>query len=331
MLLKALEDRQVLFFGGKGGVGKTTLASAIAAGYAARGRRVLVVSTDPAHNLGHLWGREIGPEPVRLTAGLDGIELDPARTVDEHLKGVERQLRKLMPERLGGEVRRHLDQAREAPGMVEAALLERIAVTLEEGLSTHDLVVFDTAPTGHTTRLLELPELMGAWTSGLLKARERSDRFASALGQFRAADASEEPGEKLFGGEPGREHDMRATLMRRQDRFKRLRETLTDAARTAFLIVLTPERLPVLETIELHRRLGQLRVPVGGLLVNRRSPRGESALMDRRAEAEDGHLEQLRAALGPSAPALVELPLAEDEILGGEALLAFCERHLARD
>ena len=60
-------------------------------------------------------------------------------------------------------------------------------------------------------------------------------------------------------------------------------------------------------------------------------PGGTQPDVDRRAEAEDGHLEQLRVALGPSAPALVELPLAEDEILGGEALLAFCERHLARD
>ena len=77
MLLELAAERRVLFFGGKGGVGKTTVAAATALAQARAGRRVLLVSTDPAHNLGHLWQRPVGPQKVRLAAGLDGLELDP--------------------------------------------------------------------------------------------------------------------------------------------------------------------------------------------------------------------------------------------------------------
>ena len=80
MLLTLAARRRVLFFSGKGGVGKTTVAAATALAQAEAGRRVLLVSTDPAHNLGHLWQREVGPQPVRLAPGLDGLELDPELT-----------------------------------------------------------------------------------------------------------------------------------------------------------------------------------------------------------------------------------------------------------
>ena len=79
MLLELAAQRQVLFIGGKGGVGKTAVASAVALDQARAGRRVLVVSTDPAHNLGHLWQRRVGDRPVALTEGLEGLEIDPDR------------------------------------------------------------------------------------------------------------------------------------------------------------------------------------------------------------------------------------------------------------
>ena len=88
------------FFTGKGGVGKTSIASALALAAARRGRRTLVVSTDPAHNLGHLWDRPVGDGIVSLAPLLDGVEIDPARTTDEHLAAVVATMRRLMPEHL---------------------------------------------------------------------------------------------------------------------------------------------------------------------------------------------------------------------------------------
>ena len=97
MLLELARGRKILFFGGKGGVGKTTVSAATALAMADEGKNVLLVSTDPAHNLGHLFDRKIGPTPLKLTAGLDALELDPEQTVKQHLKEVSNALHQLMP------------------------------------------------------------------------------------------------------------------------------------------------------------------------------------------------------------------------------------------
>lgn len=313
MLLDLAARRRVLFLGGKGGVGKTSLASATALAQARAGRRVLVVSTDPAHNLGHLWQRTVGDDVVRLAgpfgAGVvDGVEIDPERTTAAHLAAVRRTLHGLVPEHLSREVDRHLDLARDAPGTHEAAVLERIATAVEDGLADHDLVVFDTAPSGHTARLLALPETMGAWTDGLLRRRERSERLGAAA--------------RMLGGEgeteARRDSEIRHVLTERRSRFTHLREVVTDADRTAFVVVLAAERLPVLETIALCEQLDDLGVPVGGLVVNKRSPAGAGDLLAARRVQEAEHLRTLHDALG-HLPA-VEVPLLADDVVGEAAL-----------
>ena len=92
MLLKLANSKKILFFGGKGGVGKTTVSAATAAACADSGAKVLLVSTDPAHNLGHLFDRTIGGTPTRISAGLDALELDPQETVNVHLKEISSSL-----------------------------------------------------------------------------------------------------------------------------------------------------------------------------------------------------------------------------------------------
>jgi len=325
MLLTLARSKSILFFGGKGGVGKTTVSAGTALAMAAEGRRVLLVSTDPAHNLGHLFNREVGPRPVRLASNLDGMELDPEETVNQHLQEVSGSLRKLMAPHLAGEVDKHIELSRDAPGMQEAAIMEKIAEVVELAAKDYDLLVFDTAPSGHTARLIALPEMMSAWTDGLITRRDKAERFSSVL---RNMGSDRSMGNKVFGGNEkdplaDRESSIRSLLNRRRRRFADLRTALSDPVRTSFVIVLAAERLPVLETIALHGQLRRTGVSVGGLIVNKRSPADKGDFLKERRAQEEVHLATLREAL-PDLPRQ-DLTLVAHDVVGLEALQRFAE------
>lgn len=275
-----LLDAPVMFFGGKGGVGKTTVSAATAVRLAARGRRVLLVSTDPAHNLGHIWGQSLLDAPLTLEDHLDAIELDPAAITAQHLRAVGDSMRAMMPERLHKEVDKHLEMSRHSPGMHEAALLERIA-DLVAG-SDYDHLIFDTAPSGHTSRLMALPELMAAYTDGLIARRDKSDKF-SELVRGMGGDSTGSPVDR-------RNQQIRSTLLKRRRKFERLRSVLTDPAQCVFHIVLTAERLPVMESMELYEELSSHGVHVGGAVVNRRTPDEAGEFLAQRRRVEDDAL-----------------------------------------
>lgn len=325
MLLELARSKSILFFGGKGGVGKTTVSAATALAMAQEGRRVLLVSTDPAHNLGHLFNREVGPRPVKLAPNLDGMELDPEQTVNEHLAEVGDSLRKLMAPHLAGEVDKHIELSRDAPGMQEAAIMERIAEVVEQAAKEYDLLVFDTAPSGHTARLIALPEMMSAWTDGLIQRRDKAERFSAV---FRNLGNDKSVGKNIFGGDDdnpmeSRENKIRILLNRRRKRFGDLRTALNDAGRTAFVIVLAAERLPVLETIQLNAQLERSGVRVGGLVVNKRLPDGLGEFLKERRTQEEIHLATLKEAL-PHLPRQ-DLTLVAHDVVGLEALQRFAK------
>ena len=239
-----LASRRVVFFGGKGGVGKTTVASATAAALAAAGRRVLVVSTDPAHNLGHLWDTEVGDtETDLLTAegggAVVGVEVDPDAVAARHLDAVKDTVRGLMPAHLHQEVDRYFRLAAASPGTHEAALLERLSRIALEAQERFDAVLFDTAPTGHTTRLLELPTLMGAWADGLLERRDRTERYADAMRGLDGRRGLEGP----RTAQERRDLRIREVLTARRRIFADMEALLTDPDRCAFVPVLTAERM----------------------------------------------------------------------------------------
>ena len=319
MLLEGLAGQRVLFVGGKGGVGKTSIASALARARAGTGVRVLVASTDPAHNLGHLWEREIGDTPVELVTlpgrgRVDGVEIDPQSTVDRHLAAVGETMRRLLPERMHAPARRHLALAREAPGTHESAVLERIAELVDTRAEDgYDLVIFDTAPTGHTLRLMALPDQLSSWTESLLANRDRAERFGAAI--------------RGLGGHPDktdRDAELRRILLRRRLRFTRLREVVTDSEQARFIIVLAAERLPVAETLELHTELDALGIEVGALIVNRRSPTDAGDLLAARHAQESRQVNVLTDRLGDIP--MLEIPLLPGELVGDAALEGLAER-----
>lgn len=321
MLLALARSRRVLFVGGKGGVGKTSVSAALAVARARDGGRVLLVSTDPAHNLGHIWDRVLSDEAVRVLSlergSVDAIEIDPQSTIDRHFASVAATMRRLLPDRLHASAQQHLDQARSAPGSHESAVLERVAELIASSRDAYDLVVFDTAPSGHTLRLLALPEQLSSWTGTLLESRDRSERFAAAArGIVGVKDEA-----------PSADAELRRTLVARRDRFALMGSVVTDAQQSSFVVVTIAERLPVAESIEVVRQLTELGIEPAAIVVNRRSPADAGALLAERRRQEERHLERLRAAVG-GIP-IAQVPLLAGDLAGSAALATLAEHLVA--
>lgn len=318
-----IDDRRVIFVGGKGGVGKTTTSAALAVRLADSGKRVLVVSTDPAHSLGDVFDLEIGPRPRQLAPNLTGLEIDEDRVVDEYLADVKQSMRSLVQPAMYHEIDRQIELARSSPGAVEAAMLERVAGLMVEDDPDRDVLIFDTAPTGQTLRLLTLPEIMAAWTEGLLGHRERSDRLAEAMkkvgGAPKADDLShfEHAGE-VESGDP-RFRRVREKLLERRRVFQKARRMLLDPEAVAFVLVLIPERLPILESTKAIAALKEFGVPVSGLVVNRVLPDGPiGEFLEERREQEKDYLRQIEERFA-SVPQ-IRVPLFPRDVGGLEPL-----------
>lgn len=307
MLLGRIAGQGMILLGGKGGVGKTTMAATLALALARRGRRVCLVSTDPAHNLGHLFERSVGPRPVTIAPRLSAIELDPEAAITAHLAKVGGFLAQVLPRGGKAEIDRHLARSRHAPGMAEAAILEQLS-GLAQGIGRdHDHLVLDTAPTGHTLTLLSLPEVMTAWTDGMIANRVEADRFAARARELAVGRPGDDP----------RGAAIREVLGQRRARMEALRTRLTDPAATAFLAVTTPERMPLLETAALARALAEGGIPLGAVIVNR-VPQGAADLDARMALLRAGWpgTPFYRVANGTSEPSGLA---ALDALAGGIA------------
>lgn len=302
--------RRLVLFGGKGGVGKTTLAAATALRLADAGARTLVVSTDPAHSLADVLDVRLGHDATEVTGRLLAIELDEVAAADAYVDRVREQARAALPREVLATVDRHLDLARHSPGTLEAAVFDRLIDLVDRCPDDYDRVVVDTAPTGHTLRLLAMPELLTSWVEGLTQQRDRT------LGVQRAF-------KNLVGDDsPETEDPILAALHRRRDRLRRMRARLVDDA--TFHLVLTPERLPVEETARALPALERHGITVGAIVVNRVLPTDptDPYLRSRRAQ-QDEHLSDLRERF--AGWRVVEVEQRPRDVVGLDGLRGLAE------
>ncbi|HWI16318.1 MAG TPA: ArsA family ATPase [Vicinamibacterales bacterium] len=248
--MRALIEKKILFFGGKGGVGKTTSASAVALAAAKAGRRVLLVSTDPAHSTSDIFERPIGPEPVELLPNLHGLEIDGEFESRRYVAEVKERISGLFGHTILKEANRQIDLAASMPGAEEMALFDKIGALVRGGDERFDLVIFDTAPTGHTLRLIRMPELMESWIRALSKSRQ-------AMLGVEQDDATD---------------PVMITLSSRLEHLREFRARLLSPRICSFVLVLVAERLPIEETARAIEQLQEAGVTIGGLVVNRILP-----------------------------------------------------------
>jgi arsenite-transporting ATPase len=261
VLLNTLFDRQVVFFGGKGGVGKTTCSSAFALAASRTGRRVLLVSTDPAHSTSDIFERAIGATETELLPRLSALEMDPEGEAARYIRAVKRDIERMFSPGVVRQAHRQIEMAAASPGLSEVALLDRMIDLIVDRERAYDLIVFDTAPTGHTLQLLRMPDAMTTWIQALLKHR-------------RALVELDHGGDEGGGTAAATADPIIAALERRHERLLRLRDTIVDRGLTSFVLVTIPERLAIEETSRAAELLGDTHVDLGALIVNRVLPDG---------------------------------------------------------
>ncbi|MFL5310459.1 MAG: ArsA family ATPase [Myxococcales bacterium] len=289
---------RLLLFGGKGGVGKTTCAAACALHLARRGKRVLVLSTDPAHSLGDVLGRSLSDEPREVAARLVARELDADGAFASRREQYRRSVDELFDALRGGarfdatfdrQVVQDLIELA-PPGIDELFALFAVIEALQDGF---DRVVVDTAPTGHALRLLEMPEKALGWIHALLAILLKYRRVIG-LG------------------------DLARTLTTTARELRELQDLIRDPARALFVPVTRAAALPRMETERLLRALRRLGIPTGPVLVNALTPPG-CARCGRAAAAETREVEAIRRR----TPAMLAAPAVTPPPRGPRQLLAF--------
>lgn len=225
---------RILLFTGKGGVGKTTLAAATGAALAGRGRKTLVVSTDPAHSLGDAFGHPLGAEPSEVDALLSAVQIDSRTLVDTTWHELRAELRTT----LSGAGLDTLDaeELTVLPGVDELLALSEVRRLAEHG--PWDTIVVDCGPTAETLRLLALPEAVSGYLTRVFGRRGRVTESVRRLGNH------------LDG----------------------LRALLTEPSVTTVRLVLTPERVVVAEARRTLSSLALRGIAVDGLIANRLMP-----------------------------------------------------------
>jgi arsenite/tail-anchored protein-transporting ATPase len=306
--VRHLLSQRILFFGGKGGVGKTTCASALALAASRLGRRVLLVSTDPAHSTSDIFDTRLAATEREVEPGLFVVELVAETEARRYLDEAKQRMAGLFSPGVVKEAARQIELTASMPGVADVALFDRVSQLIADVAGRFDLVVFDTAPTGHSLRLLRMPELMAVWV-GALAERRRAAAEARAPLTGQGADTG-----ALRSADPVLE-----ILEARLARLSAVRTELTRADRVAFVLVLIPERLPIEESARAAHQLEDAGIHVGGVVVNRVLPaEAVGAYFEARKAQERVYLDEI-AKRFPSSPRVL-VPQLEADVHGTASL-----------
>lgn len=284
------KSTQYLFFSGKGGVGKTSMACVHAVRMAAEGKKSLIVTTDPASNLADVFEQDIGHQvtPVKDVENLWAMEIDSDKATQEYIDRAMEPIRSVFPEQMV----QFMEEQMSGPCTSEVAAFDRFTDFLDSSATqseTFDVVIFDTAPTGHTIRLLELP---AEWSQSI-------DEASAGSGQTCLGPA--------------------AAIQDAKHKYERALAAMRNTALTRFVFVLHPEAISIKETQRAINELKKLAIQNYSLIVNSIIPPQavENELFAARSKMQAVYLQQISAQL-PYSTAF--MPLLPGEIKGIEKL-----------
>jgi len=246
----SLSSFKTFFLSGKGGVGKSTLSAALALALSRRGYKTLLVSLDPAHSLSILLKENLGSSPKEVLKNLYALEVDLEKEMEDYLKRVEKEAERIVSPALLERVKTQIELAYSSPGALELAAVDSIYKIVKGSFKEFEKIVFDTAPSGYTVRLMASPDKLLNWVDSLIKMREEALRYREMAGEEVRGDRVVE------------------ILKRRREEYSFLGE-LFKSPKTLFAVVVNPGELPLKIGQRTVKELEEAGVQVRLILANK--------------------------------------------------------------
>jgi arsenite-transporting ATPase len=308
-------EMRYIYFGGKGGVGKTVVAAAVAHWMAKQGKKTLLASTNPVHSLSNLFQMDVFGKPVLIpgTENLYVQEIDTKDTIEKSKKDIREKIGWFLKfADIPAKAEDFIESATMNPAFEESAMFENMTNIIVD--DAFEFYVFDTAPTANARRLLGMSKVYTLWVDKMMKSREEAKSMRLSL-SFRKKKVEEE------------EDPLLDYLVTFRDRIDHMRNLLTDEQKSAFFFVTLLESLPIAVIRRFIGWFEDFGIPIGGVIVNQaidKSEVGDDAaefilnrikMQDRYREEVDESFENVRA----------EIPLFEKEVRGADMVAKLSE------
>jgi len=247
-----------VLFGGKGGLGKTTLSAATAYWLAKQGKRVVVFSTDPQASLTDIFERSIfGKGEVEMAPNLFALEIDADKRISMYQEEIRQKIEKMYGE-VPKEVDDYIKSCAAEPAMAESATFDAMVELMTSG--AYDYYIFDMMPHGHAIRFLGMAEVLDAWVDKIVETRRKADEYGDVA--------------SVLSGKGGlaQEDKILEELEFIRSRLDFVSTMMRDREHTAFFYVLIPELMPILDTRKALEMFKAFNIPLSGVLVNQVYP-----------------------------------------------------------
>jgi arsenite-transporting ATPase len=306
--LRTVPTLKYLFFGGKGGVGKTVMAGATAIQLAQQGKRTLLASTNPVHSLSGLLDQDCYGKAVAVTGvpNLWAYEIDTKENIERSKQDIKQKIRWFLKfAEISAQADAFVESATMNPAFEESAMFETMVDLMFK--DEYDAYVFDTAPTANARRLLGMSKVYSLWVNKMLKSREEARTLRDLLSFTKKKEAD----------------PLMDYLVSFRERIGHARELLTDKARTAFFFVTLPEALPIAVIKRFIQWFHDFGIPVGGVVVNMvirkdQVEQGGPDFVKNRVAMQDAYMAEIWRDFDGAVRAVV--PLFDNEVRGVESL-----------
>jgi arsenite/tail-anchored protein-transporting ATPase len=299
-------ERRYIMFGGKGGLGKTTLSATCAFWLASQGKKVLLFSVDPQASLSDIFQRDIfGKGPVPIVQNLWAQEVDADRRIRDYQDEIRKKILDMYGfDKVPEEIDQYISAASAEPAMEESAIFDAVVDIIVQG--DYDYYIYDLVPLGHALYYLSMAKVYDEWINKITKLREEMSHYDQVAATMRRQESREE--DKIL-----------EELKYIKGRINASSQILTDKRRTAFFFVLVPEEMIILDTKKAAELFARFDVPISGYVVNRMLPPDLAdgnipPYLKNRIELQQKYVEQIRATLGEEVLAYV--PEMERDVAG---------------